>query len=89
MSKMKQHLEEQIVISHSEQENTGWKRIIFFEYEGNKYEVNLYWDEFNGYDTYWREPDTTPNWVVEWDEEAHQGMSFEHYLDDLTWEMNK
>lgn len=89
MSKIKQHLEEQIVISYSEQENTGWKRIIFFEYEGNKYEVNLYWDEFNGYDTYWREPDTTPNWVVEWDSEAHQGMSFEHYLDDLTWEMNK
>lgn len=89
MSKIKQHLEEQIVISYSEQENTGWKRVIFFEYEGNKYEVNLYWDEFNGYDTYWREPDTTPNWVVEWDSEAHQGMSFEHYLDELTWEMNK
>lgn len=89
MSKIKRHLEEQVVITYSEQENTGWKRIIFFEYEGNKYEVNLYWDEFNGYDTYWREPDTTPNWVVEWDSEAHNDMSFEHYLDDLTWEMNK
>ena len=89
MSKIKQHLEEKIVISHSEEENTGWKRIIFFEYEGNKYEVNLYWDEFNGYEIFWREPNTKPNWVVEWDEEAHQGMSFEHYLDDLTWEMNK
>lgn len=89
MSKIKQHLEEQIVISYSEQENTGWKRIIFFQYEGNKYEVNLYWDEFNGYEIFWREPNTKPNWVVEWDEEAHQGMSFEHYLDELTWEMNK
>jgi hypothetical protein len=89
MSKIKQHLEEKIVISHLEEENTGWKRQIFFEYEGNKYEVNLYWEEFNGYDTFWREPSTRPAWVVEWDSEAHQGMSFEHYLDDLTWEMNK
>ena len=89
MSKIKQLLEEQIVISYSEQENTGWKRVIFFEYEGNKYEVNLYWDEFNGYEVFWREPNTTPNWVVEWDSEAHSGMSFEHYLDDLTWESDK
>ena len=89
MSKIKQHLEEKIVISYSEQENTGWKRIIFFEYEGNKYEVNLYWDEFNGYEIFWREPDTKPNWVIEWDSEAHQGMSLEHYLDDLTWESDK
>ncbi len=89
MSKMKQHLEEKIVITYSEEENTGWKRQIFFEYEGNKYEVNLYWEEFNGYDTFWREPSTRPAWVAEWDSEAHEGMSFEHYLDDLTWEMNK
>jgi hypothetical protein len=40
MSKMKQHLEEKIVITYLEEENTGWKRQIFFEYEGNKYEVN-------------------------------------------------
>lgn len=89
MSKMKQHLEEKIVISHSEEENTAWKRYICFQYEGNEYELTLYWDEFSGYDTFWREPDSTPNWVVEWDEEAHQGMSFEHYLDDLTWERSK
>jgi hypothetical protein len=31
-------------------------------------------------------PDRTPNWVVNWDEQAHNGMSFEHYLDELTWE---
>ena len=89
MSKMKQHLEERIVISHSNEESTGWKRYICFQYEGNEYEVNLYWEEFNGYDTFWREPSKAPAWVVEWDSEAHSGMSFEHYLDDLTWEMNK
>ncbi len=88
-SKMKQHLEGQIVIAHSSEESTGWKRYIAFNYEGNEYELTLFWEEFSGYDTYWREPDSAPNWVIEWDSEAHQGMSFEHYLDDLTWEMNK
>ena len=88
MSQIKQHLERQIVPTSSKQENTGWARYICFEYESNSYEFTLFYDQFNGYDTYWRVPDTTPDWVVEWDSEAHDGMSFEHYLDDLTWEDN-
>jgi hypothetical protein len=88
MSKMKQHLEEQIVISHSEEESTAWKRYISFDYQGNQYELTLFWEEFNGYEIF-GEAKYHPDWVVEWDSEAHQGMSFEHYLDDLTWEMNK
>jgi len=89
MSKMKQHLESEIVIKGSSHEDTAWKRYIYFEYEGNEYELRLFYDEFTGYDTYWRVPDKRPAWVAEWDSEAHEGMSFEHYLDDLTWEMNK
>ena len=89
MSKMKQHLEKQIVVSHFNEESTGWKRYIAFNYEGNEYELTLFWDSFDGYDIFWREPDSTPNWVVEWDSEAHNGMSFEHYLDELTWEREK
>jgi len=27
--------------------------------------------------------------VVEWDSEAHESMSFAHYLDNLTWETEK
>jgi hypothetical protein len=88
MSKMKQHLEKKINITGKNHEETGWKRYIYFEYEGNEYELTLFYDEFTGYDTYWRVPNTTPNWVVEWDSEAHEGMSFTHYLDDLTWENN-
>lgn len=87
MSKMKQHLEKQINITGKNHEETGWKRYLCFEYEGNEYELTLFWDEFNGYETYWRSPDKTPAWVVEWDSEAHNGMSFEHYLDELTYEM--
>jgi len=91
MSKMKQHLEDQIIIADFNEENTGWKRRISFDYQGNNYELTLYWGEFEGYDVVWRfcngkQMINTPDWVVEWDSEAHQGMSFEHYLDDLTWE---
>jgi hypothetical protein len=89
MSNIKRHLEEQIVIAHSSEESTGWKRYIAFNYQGNEYELTLFWGEFDGYDIYWREPAKAPAWVIEWDSEAHNGMSFEHYLDDLTWEMNK
>jgi hypothetical protein len=53
MSKMKQHLEGQIVIKGKEHEETGWKRYVYFEYEGNEYELTLFYDEFTGYDTYW------------------------------------
>ncbi len=59
MSKMKQYLEKQIVIKGKEHEETGWKRYIYFEYEGNEYELTLFYDEFTGYDTYWRVPNTT------------------------------
>ena len=91
MSKIKQHLEDQIVIAHFNEESTGWKRYITLNYQGNNYELTLYWGEFEGYDIVWRfcnskQMINTPDWVVEWDSEAHNQMSFEHYLDDLTWE---
>jgi len=89
MSKIKQHLEKQINITSTSHEETGFKRYIYFEYEGNQYELTLFWDEFNGYEIYWREPDKAPDWVVNWNEEEHEGMSFRHYIDDLTWEMGK
>ena len=87
MSKMKQHLEKQVVIDWCAEESTGWKRHISFSYEGNEYELTLFWDEFNGYEIYWQVPRVTPDWVVNWDEEAHNGNSFEAYLDDLTWDV--
>jgi hypothetical protein len=89
MSKMKQHLESEIVIKGSSHEDTAWKRYIRFEYEGNSYELTLFWDEFNGYEIYWQVPNKTPDWVVNWNQDEYGGMSFQWYLDDLTWEMNK
>jgi hypothetical protein len=34
-------------------------------------------------------PNKTPDWVVNWNQDEYGGMSFQWYLDDLTWEMNK
>lgn len=89
MSKIKQHLEERIVISGKYHEEMSWKRRIYFDYQGNNYELLLFWDEFNGYESHWVNPNKTPDWVVNWNEDDHEGMGFEWYLDELTWEMNK
>lgn len=94
MSKMKQHLEKQLVIANSHHEETGWKRYLCFNYEGNEYELTLFWDEFNGYEIYWRscngdQINQTPHWAIAWDEEAHNGNTLEAYLDELTYERDK
>lgn len=75
-----------IKINGIRHEETAWKRYIYFEYEGNQYELTLYWDEFTGYEIYWREPNKTPDWVVNWNEDEHNGMTLEHYLDELTYD---
>ncbi len=51
-----------------------------------KQESHLLTCDSCGYESYWRVPDRVPDWVLEWDEEAHNGMSFEHYIDNLTYE---
>ena len=86
MSKIKQRLEEQIVIAHSSEESTGWKRYICFNYQGNEYELTLFWDEFNGYEIFWREPSKAPDWAIKWREEENEGASLAGYLDLLSWE---
>ncbi len=47
---------------------------------------------FNGYELYWKDEDSarinsrkTPEWAVEWNEDGHDFMTLEHYLDELTY----
>jgi hypothetical protein len=56
----------------------------------------LFWDEFNGYEIYWKDRESellnshiAPEWVVNWDEDLYEGMSFEGWLDELTFEVVK
>jgi len=77
--------QKEIVITGVSAENMSWKRYIYFNYDGNEYSLTLFWDEFNGYEIFWREPSKIPDWVVNWNEDEHEGMSFEWYLDELTY----
>jgi hypothetical protein len=79
----------EIQIEGSRQDDTGWKRYIHFTYDGESYELTLFWDEFNGYEIYWQMPTVRPDWVKNWNQDEHGGISFEHYLDDLTWDVKQ
>ena len=79
---------QEIKVNGVRQENDAWHRYIYFNREGQDYELTLYWDQFTGYEIMWRSNNgKAPEWASDWDEEAHNGMTLEHYLDDLTYEM--
>jgi hypothetical protein len=81
-----------IQIINKNHEQTSWKRYITFNYDDKEYKVLLFWDEFNGYELYWRNNETellnslkAPQWAIEWDEDANNGESLSAYLDELTF----
>jgi len=87
---------QEIIITGKREEILSWKRYIYFKYQDTEYSVLLFWDEFNGYEIYWKDKDSellnshiAPEWAVNWDEDAHEGMSLEHWLDELTFEKVK
>ena len=82
-----------INITGSRHEEMGWKRYIYFEHRGESYSVLLFWDEFNGYELYWRNEESgllnsrkAPEWAINWNEDDYEGMSLKHYLDELSFE---
>ena len=77
---------QKIKITGKEHEETGWKRYIYLEHKGEECELTLFWDEFNGYEIYWRVPNKIPKWAIEWNEDSKNEISLAHYLDDLTYE---
>lgn len=83
---------ELIKITGIKHEETAWKRYIYFDYAGLRHKVLLFWDEFNGYDLYWENEEgrltshKAPDWAKNWDEDEHDGMTLEHYLDELTYD---
>ena len=56
--------DEEIVVTRMDDNTTGWKRHICLEYQGNEYKLILFWDEFNGYEIFWREPSKAPDWAI-------------------------
>ncbi len=78
---------QEIKITGKEHEETGWKRYIYLEHKGEKCELTLFWDEFSGYEIYWRVTNKIPKWAIEWNEDSKNEISLAHYLDDLTYEI--
>lgn len=81
-------------IKGATQEITGWRRYIYFEYQGKDYGVVLSYDEHQGYDLIFQnenEKEFTyfemPDWANNWEPELHNDMGLEHYLDELTYEL--
>jgi len=82
-------------VSGVKHEETAWKRYIYFDYASLRHKVLLFWDEFNGYELYWESEEgrltsqKAPDWARNWNEDEHNGMSLEHYLDELTYDWHK
>jgi len=89
----KMNAKQDIIISSAREETLSWKRYIHFKFQDKEYSVLLFWDEFNGYEIYWKNIESgllnsliAPEWVVNWDEDLYEGMSFSSWLDELTFE---
>lgn len=83
---------QEIQVINKHHEETSWKRYITFNHDEEEYKVLLFWDEFNGYELYWKNNESellnslkSPQWALEWDEDAHDGNSLASYLDELTY----
>jgi hypothetical protein len=89
---------DEIRIKGAIQEVNAWKRHIYFTHDGKDYEVNLYWDEHDGYELTWLKNGssmidvdgkkvfiTEPEWATKYDENGHNSLSMD--LDELSYEM--
>jgi hypothetical protein len=89
----KMNARQDIIISSAREETLSWKRYIHFKYQDKEYSVLLFWDEFNGYEIYWKDKESellnshiAPEWAVNWDEDLYEGCSLAAWLDELTFE---
>lgn len=94
----KENIVDAIHIKAALQEVNAWKRHIYFTHEGKDYEVNLFWDEHDGYELTWLENGrsmrvvdgkgefiTAPEWAIKYDDTGQNNLSMD--LDELTYEM--
>jgi hypothetical protein len=90
---IKMNAKQDIIVSSTREETLSWKRYIHFKYQDKEYSVLLFWDEFNGYEIYWKDKESellnshiAPEWAVNWDEDLYEGMSLAGWLDELTFQ---
>jgi len=83
-----------IQVDFQSEETTSWRKRLIVEHEGISYQIDLFWDTNEGYDSYWQDMNRnyidTPEWVVQWEEDhVEERSSFNGYLDELSVEANE
>ena len=72
-----------IIESVSKQE-TAYSKSITINYEGQEYEVLLYWNNWDGYELSFVNSDE-PEWAINWEENNDESLAYT--LDGLTDEV--
>ena len=70
---------ESLKLDSSKEDITGWKRYLYFYYEGVYHEAALYWDEWEGYEIVF---DETPDWFDNLDVDQQYNLYVK--LDELS-----
>jgi hypothetical protein len=73
-----------MIIEGVTKEETAYTKSMTLTYEGEQYEVLLYWNNWDGYEINFINSDE-PEWAINWEENNEQSLAF--VLDDLTEEV--
>lgn len=68
-------------VTTTDEEVLGWvRKITIKDEDGNEFRCRLSWQEGNGYELDWY--DGEPDWASEWNEDDHDGLFLEWWLDE-------
>jgi hypothetical protein len=73
-----------MIIEGVEKEETAYTKKMTITYEGQQYDVLLYWNSLDGYDLDFVGSDE-PQWAIEWEDNNEESLAYT--LDNLTDEV--
>ncbi len=73
-----------MIIESVTKQETAYTKQIFITYDGDSYEVLLYWNNLDGYELDFVGSDE-PQWAIEWDDNNEESLAYT--LDSLTDEV--
>lgn len=73
-----------MIVEGVTKEETAYTKKMTVTYEGERYEVLLYWNNWTGYEIDFIGSDE-PEWAINWEDNNEESLAF--VLDDLTEEV--
>ena len=73
-----------MIIDSVTKQETAYSKQVFITYDGDNYEVLLYWNNFDGYQLDFVGSDE-PQWAIDWDDNNEESLAYT--LDSLTDEV--